>query len=217
MIRRALSFLFVAALWSLTAAVPAAAQANERLPHFVVDLQASVLRLPTDEEIATRRDMDVSWLPKWGVGFNTGAHFYPLRWKLVTFGIGGTYFWGGRTRTQAVVDQEPAPSGPDVTTRLRGFAPQLSFNFGSRDGFSYLSGGIAPSKLTVSREDAAPETGEWVKTINYGGGARWFFNDRLAFSVDLRFYAIAPTEASEKGGGHPRLTQMVASAGISFR
>lgn len=217
MIRRALASLVVAALWSVAPAVPAAAQSPQRLPAFVVDLQGSVPRLPTDEEIATRRDMNVSWLPKWGVGFNAGVHAYPLRWKLVTFGIGGAWFWGGRTRTQAVVEQEAAPSGPDVTTRLTGFAPQLSFNFGARDGFSYVSGGIAPARLTVSREDAVAEPGAWTKTINYGGGARWFFNDRLAFSVDLRFYAIAPKPASEKGAGHPRLTQMIASAGISFR
>ena len=196
---------------------PVVAQPAEPLPRFVVDLQGSLPKLPTDPEVAARRDMDVTWLPSWGVGLNTAVHVYPVRWKLVTFGIGASYFWGGRTRTQAVVGQEREPSGPRVTTRLRGFAPQLSFNFGGRDGFSYVSGGISPSVLTVSREDAEPETGEGAKTINYGGGARWFFSDRLAFSLDLRFYAIAPKPASEKGGGHPRLTQMIFSAGLSLR
>jgi hypothetical protein len=216
MLRRPLAV--VSALASLLAlAAPAASQSTDRLPRFVVDLQASVPRLPTDAEIAARRDLDVTWLPSWGVGVNAGVHAYPLRWKLVTFGIGGSFFWGGRSRTQDVLGGESEPSGPKVTTRLRGFAPQVSFNFGGRDGFSYLSGGISPAVLTVSREDAPAETGEGAKTINYGGGARWFFSDRMAFSVDLRFYAIAPKLPSDKGGGHPRVTQMIASAGLSFR
>lgn len=218
MLPRALAVSVLACAWAMALPAPAFSQSSERrLPRFVVDLQGSLVRLPTDADLAARRDVQVTWLPSWGPGINAGVHVYPVRWKRVTFGLGASYVWGGRTRTQDVLNQESEPSGPKVTTRLRGFAPQISFNFGSRDGFSYLSGGLSPTTLTVSREDESEETGRGAKTINYGGGARWFFSDRTAFSIDLRFYAIAPQLASESGGGHPRMTQMIFSAGVSFR
>ena len=34
------------------------------------------------------------------------------------------------------------------------------------------------------------------KTLNYGGGARWFTSDHLAFSVDFRWYSVAEQPAS---------------------
>ena len=34
-----------------------------------------------------------------------------------------------------------------------------------------------------------------LKTINYGGGARWFAKAHVAFSFDVRFYAINPGPA----------------------
>jgi hypothetical protein len=39
----------------------------------------------------------------------------------------------------------------------------------------------------------------------------------VAFTVDLRFYAMNPKEASEATAGHPRMTIVVASIGASFR
>jgi hypothetical protein len=56
-----------------------------------------------------------------------------------------------------------------------------------------------------------------ASTLNYGGGARWFIKEHLAFSVDLRFYAMSPLEETETEPGSPRLTVMVLSIGASFK
>ena len=37
-----------------------------------------------------------------------------------------------------------------------------------------------------------PPDDEPLNTINYGGGARWFIKPHVAFSFDVRFYAINP-------------------------
>ena len=62
-------------------------------------------------------------------------------------------------------------------------------------------------------ENASPgeqESGR-LRTINYGGGARWFFTPRLAFGIDLRAHQLAA------GAGTPRVSVFAASAGVSFR
>ena len=52
-----------------------------------------------------------------------------------------------------------------------------------------MSGGIGWAQFTTELEDApvADATGASAP-INYGGGARWFAKEHLAFTFDLRFY-----------------------------
>jgi len=108
-----------------------------------------------------------------------------------------------------------------VTERFTSIAPQLSFNFGTGDGWSYLSGGISTSRWSVVPDGAAslPADDEALKTINYGGGARWFAKPHLAFSFDVRFYAINPgtSNGSPSGAGSPRTTMAIVGAGISVK
>ncbi|OFV93942.1 MAG: hypothetical protein A3H95_07685 [Acidobacteria bacterium RIFCSPLOWO2_02_FULL_64_15] len=106
-----------------------------------------------------------------------------------------------------------------VTERFASIAPQLSFNFGTGDGWSYLSGGIATSTWSVVPDGAspAPSDEERLKTINYGGGARWFAKPHLAFSFDVRFYAIDPGTPSGSRPASPRTTMVVVGAGISVK
>ncbi len=80
---------------------------------------------------------------------------------------------------------ETAPVNVTVNTRFSAVSPQISFNFGARDGWSYISGGIGRGTLTTQRVDEPlpdPESG--TKTINYGGGARWFAKKHLAVTFD---------------------------------
>ena len=62
---------------------------------------------------------------------------------------------------------------------------------------------------------------EPLKTINYGGGARWFAKPHLAFSLDVRFYAINPGTPYIVGPdgpvGSPRTTLLIIGAGISLK
>jgi hypothetical protein len=105
-----------------------------------------------------------------------------------------------------------------VNTRFSTLAPQISFNFGSRNGYSYISGGIGRANFTAERNDKPvpdPESGS--KTINYGGGARWFVRKHLAVSMDVRFYAVNPQLTTATRPGYPRMTLLAMSAGVAIR
>lgn len=157
-------------------------------------------------------------LPGLGLGLDIGAHVYPLRLRWVTFGLGGSFHVSRAARGLQEIDGTLA--GHDVNVRFRALSPQLSFNFGGSGGWSYLSGGLATSTLlyTIDGTPADRET-QGRKTINYGGGARWFMKDHLAFSLDFRFYAINPQAADATLGTQfsPRMTLFVISAGVSIK
>jgi len=149
-----------------------------------------------------------------------GAHFYPFRWRAVTFGIGGEFATSHASKTPPAGVAALRPS----EERYRSLAPQLSFNFGNGHGWSYLSGGIGRSTWAITpegQEDYPPDS-EPLKTINYGGGARWFIRSHLAFSFDVRFYAINPglsfvTADGTVRPGSPRTTLLVIGAGVSVK
>jgi hypothetical protein len=113
---------------------------------------------------------------------------------------------------------EGGTSSPAVTTHFSALSPQLSLNFGGRDGWSYLSGGMGWAAFTTELE-ASPvaETDGRTRTINYGGGARWFAKAHLAFTFDLRFYRIDPQDAAPGRPAYGGRRMMVFSAGISVK
>src|SRR5262249_479312 len=185
--------LFFAALSIVFSGVARAQEPPPRIPYFVVDLHGSFVKFPDNVDLAESRGMTLAELPGSGLGLQAGVHVYPLRWRVVTFGLGAEVI-GTRSR-----QSPPASAAP--TTGLRGAehkflsaAPQLSFNFGSGTGWSYLSGGIGLSQwsLVPDGQEPFPSDTDRLKTINYGGGARWFSKTHLAFSFDVRFYAINP-------------------------
>ena len=187
-----------------------------RIGPFVVDLHATVPRFPQDVQLAQSRDMALAELPGSGLGVLVGVHVYPLRWRAVTFGLGGEFATGRARQTPAVAQTILRPA----TERLTTITPQLSFNFGTGNGWSYISGGLGRSTWAVTpqgREGFAADS-EQLKTISYGGGARWFMKTHLAFSFDARFYAINPGTPFVAGVlGSPRTTMIVIGAGVSVR
>ena len=200
-------------------ALPAAAQdPPPRIGPFVVDVQGIFPRFPSDDaQLAASRGLLVSELPGRGLGLHTTAQVYLLRWKAVTFGIGGEL-----TMVRARKDSQEISDGVfsrATTEQFTHVAPQLSFNFGDGDGWSYISGGIGPStwSLGLTGEPATPPDSERLKTINYGGGARWFIKRHLAFSLDVRFYAINPSTALPQYPSSPRTTLLMMGAGISLK
>jgi hypothetical protein len=56
-----------------------------------------------------------------------------------------------------------------------------------------------------------------VKIINYGGGARWFVNQHVAVSLDLRFYAVNSQDASLGRPAYPSMTILAINAGIGLK
>lgn len=194
-----------------------AAAAQEPIGPFAVDVRAAIPRFSEDLAVAEALDVASTNLPTSGLGLSGGAHFYPLRLGAVTLGLGGELLVSRGSRTQAPVE-EGGLEGPTVNTRFSAISPQLSLNFGARDGWSYLSGGIGWASFTTEREDQpVADAGTRTRAINYGGGARWFMKRHLAFAFDLRFYAVSGQPAAVGRPAYPRARRMVFSAGVSIR
>jgi hypothetical protein len=148
------------------------------------------------------------------VTIDVGAHVYPFRLGPITFGIGASVV---SARASWTPDLDKTPEAEKVLTRFTAVSPQVSFNFGNRRGWSYISGGLLTSTLSVDRESEPRQVSPALKTINYGGGARWFARPHLAFSFDVRFYAVNPAEPTATYRGNPRRTFTVLTAGLSLR
>lgn len=207
------SLLVAAGVW------PSAARGQEpppRIPVVAVDIHATVPRFPGDAALAASRSMTMAELPGAGLGLHVAVTLYPLKWRAITFGIGGEVT-ANRSRHQ------PPAFNPELRGAEEKFlsaAPQLSFNFGTGRGWSYLSGGIGVSQWSLipdDRGDPFPSDTERLKTINYGGGARWFAKPHLAFSFDVRFYAINPGSPYLGNPGSPRTTLLIIGAGVSVK
>jgi hypothetical protein len=204
----------------LLASLPAVAFGQsqvEPIGRFAADLRVAIPRFPDDEAIATALSVTKENLPGRGLGLSAGLHVYPLRMGKVTLGLGGELLLGRASRTLEPA-QEGGTPGPTVSGRITSLSPQISLNFGSRGGWSYLSGGVGFATFTIENE-AAPVTSPdgRVRTINYGGGARWFAKEHLAFTFDLRFHRYDAQEASVRRPAYPAGRMTVLSAGISVK
>lgn len=190
------------------------------IPRVVVDLHATVPRFPSDDPVlADSRNMNVAELPGSGLGAQIALHVYPLRTRLVTFGLGGELAIGRARQTPSagatVAGVVPLRAAEEKITSL---SPQLSLNFGNGSGWSYLSAGLGQTTWFLATDDLGdyPPNGDKLKTLNYGGGARWFIKPHVAFSFDVRFYAINPGFAYIFPAT-PRTTLLVIGAGLSLK
>jgi len=155
-------------------------------------------------------------LPGWGLGAQAGAHLYLFKWKAVTVGVGGEVMAARASSTPS------ASSGltlRPVEEHFVSAAPQLSFNFGTGHGWSYLSGGIGRSQwsLRPAGEASGPADAEVLPTVDYGGGARWFIKRHLAFSLDVRVYEVQPGTPFNGNPGSPRARLLTIGAGVSLK
>jgi hypothetical protein len=169
----------------------------EPIGPFVLDARAVVPFFKRDPLVAAAIGTEPGNLPNRGLGLSLGGHLYVLRGKSVTVGLGADVLVRARGRFTVGPETEDGPEGPTFITEMTAVTPQLSLNFGRRDGWSYVSGGIGWGTLSIEQEeepyDASPPR---VRTINYGGGARWFARKHLAFNLDFRFHRIAAQEAT---------------------
>ena len=195
---------------------PVLAQEEIELPIdlFVTDIRGSLTLFGQNRQFASARGLNTSMTPRIGLGFEVGAHAYLYRWRVITIGAGGTVHkaLGTKGATQA----ESQSKAPAIGAKFFAISPQLSLNFGTRDGWSYLSGGLGSSALGLYPAGTAYNT-RYTRTLNYGGGARWFTSDHIAFTLDLRFYALTPLPRTNLQPSSPRLTLSVFSVGASFR
>ena len=198
----------------------AAAQEPDKEPigRFAADARIALPRFPDDGATATALGVTNEHLPSHGLGLAAGLNFYPARLGKVALGIGGE--WLVFSRGSKTLDPETAgaASGPTVRTEFSVLSPQISLNFGSRNGWSYLSGGFGWAAFTTELE-ASPvaESDGRRRSINYGGGARWFAREHLAFAFDLRFYKIDAQDATVGRPAYGGRRMMVFSAGVSMK
>jgi len=185
---------------------------------FSIDLHGTVPHFPSDnDQLQKSRDLAQGELPGTGLGVHISANFYVYKWKAITFGLGGDAAFARSHRSGELISD--GTMGRAVTERFTHVAPDISFNFGNGNGWSYLSGGIGRSTWYIVPDGAEPLAADHhpLETINYGGGAKWFLNRHLAFSVDARFYAVYPGVPDGARPASPRTTLIFAGAGISIK
>jgi len=196
----------------------AAQEPPPRIPWVVLDLHGTFATFPNDVALADSRGLQQLELPGGNFGIDAAIHLYPLRWRAVTFGIGGQVT---AARSHSTPDPSASPSLGlrPVTEKFVSAAPQLSLNFGSGHGWSYISVGVGQSQLSIVPDgaEALDADTERLRTVNYGGGARWFVRRHLAFSFDVRVYVIPPGTPTAARPGSPRANLLVIGAGISLK
>ena len=148
-------------------------------------------------------------VPSRGFGAEVGAHVYVFRLGPGRLGFGAS-----------VLQARGTAEGVSVTARV--LAPQVSINFGTSDGWSYISGGAGVAALRGRLHDAggsgdASRTSGTLSAINVGGGARWFFTRHVAIGFDLRLHRIGAAAASASDPGTPATFLGSASVGFSVK
>jgi hypothetical protein len=203
------------------AALPAAAQVGQpgEPGPFVVDLRGVTAGLPSNVAYYPAMPESTS-VPTRGFGGEVGTHVYLFDLGVARIGAGVSVLYTRGTAT-TTVESEAASSSAETAATLILVAPQLSLNFGTRDGWSYVSGGLGTGELRtrVAGDGAGSvsRTNGWVMGLNVGGGARWFVSPRLAVGFDLRVHRLARGADSVSGAAAPALILTSVAAGISIR
>jgi opacity protein-like surface antigen len=161
-------------------------------------------------------------VPTRGFGLDLGGHVYAGRLGPARLGLGvsfvqsrGTASTAPTTATTATTTTTGSGTAadatavvyPDVTSSVRLVAPQMSFNFGTAAGWSYLSAGLTLARVKV--EGSAVSAGSTPLShdsgnatgFNAGGGARWFVNRHFGVGFDIRFHRAGSVRMFAAGAG----------------
>jgi hypothetical protein len=190
---------------------------------FVVDLRGAIPLFSAKDDVATSRGLKPPEMPGSGLGLTLGAHYYLPKLWIFRVGLGAEGMIGRSHSSSTDLYTDPTssliqPLRPTTET-LKSFGPQLSLNFKGRSGWSYLSVGLGRSIWSIVPDGGTPRPvdEEVIRTINYGGGARWFITPRLGFTLDFRFYELDEGTATMSFPGSPRAVILVVGAGLSIR
>jgi hypothetical protein len=174
----------------------AAAQAPEPPGPWVLDLRGATAGLPSDTAFFPTVPID-TLVPSRGFGFDVGAHVYLFTLGPSRVGVGANY-----VRVRGTTET--------VTAELRTVAPQVSFNFGTRSGWSYLGAGLGRGWVATTAQQLAGPASEdsgALTAMNFGGGARWFLTGHLGVGFDVRWHRVS---------GTPGTMLVSAAAGFSI-
>ena len=158
---------------------------------FVIDLRGSTSGIPTSIGLYPTIPEGGS-VPSRGFGYDVGGHVYLFSLGPARLGLGINVVGVRGTAT-------------DATATMNILAPQLSFNFGSSEGWSYLSAGAGTARVKAGKTASS-------SAINAGGGARWFIRRHIAVGFDLRWHKIAADGETMNAS-----TLFAASVGFSVK
>jgi hypothetical protein len=233
-----LSLILIGAAAASASAQTTAPAKPDRPGPYVIDVRGATAGVPQSPRFFPSVPSE-TLIPSRMFGFAVGAHVYLFQLGPARVGIGADLV---RLRGTASPPEPPkpaagttsppqpsAPTTPDITAAFSALAPQISMNFGGSAGWSYISAGLGRAQVTTERsafDKGSAETRKSgsVANQNFGGGARWFTSDHLAFTFDLRFHLLSPGvgqpvpgKPNELTSGTPRARVVTASVGISLR
>jgi hypothetical protein len=212
--------LLIALAAALTAA-PAWAQQPDTPPGpFALDIRFAMPSFNTGAPLADPLGFRTAQLPSRGWGVDAGIQAYPVRHRRFALGLGASIVRASGSKAPDPEDTSAAHD-PTLETRFDALVPQLSLNFGTSRGWSYIGGGFAFMRRLTSDVETEAELWPRLTGIHYGGGARWFLSPHVAFSFDLRFYRIPEQPADDTAAPRvpfqPKSRLFLASAGLSFK
>ena len=160
---------------------------------FVFDLRASTINLPSDEALFPDLPTGAT-VPARGFGGSVGGHVYAFQLGPGRLGFGADVLFA-------------RGSTVDANSSMTSVDPQISMNFGTSEGWSTLSAGVGVTRISADPGGVS----ESVRSINWGGGARWFIKPHLGVGFDLRFHHLAA------GDVLPKHTAVSIGAGLSLK
>ena len=226
-------------VFGVSSGTPAAAQINAPGPPgpYVIDIRGAAGGIPQDSAFFPPVPA-ATIIPSSGFGIEVGAHVYLIQLGPARLGIGASALLVRGTASPAkpatpasgsTAATSGPPTRPDVNATLIDVAPQLSLNFGSAEGWSYVSAGVGRAQMltgtsafgggrsgTTTTPAQEAESGT-LSSTNVGGGARWFVKSHMAFSFDVRFHLVSAGAGVGGGPATPSTKLIVAAAGISLR
>jgi hypothetical protein len=160
---------------------------------FVFDLRAATINLPSDEALFPILPTGGT-VPGRGFGGGAGAHVYAFDIGPGRLGLGVDLLYA-------------RGSTADANSSMASIDPQISLNFGTSDGWSTLSAGAGVTRISGEPGGVS----ESVRSINWGGGARWFVNPHFGVGFDIRIHHLAAGDVLPKG------TNVSVAAGLSLK
>ena len=187
-----------AALLLVIMLVPRGARAQALTPPppgpYVIDVRGTTLGVPQTSDFYPDIPAETV-IPARGFGLEVGAHVYPLSLGAWRLGVGVDVYLARATATTPSAstssssattseDTAAAVTVPDVEVTQRVISPQVSINFGTGHGWSYLSTGAGVARVKATAGSDPVTTSKLA--VSVGGGARWFLTDHVGVGFDLR-------------------------------
>ena len=160
---------------------------------FVFDLRAATTNLPSDDVLFPGLPTDAT-VPARGFGGSVGGHVYAFQIGAGRLGLGVDVLYA-------------RGSTVDANSSMTSVDPQISLNFGTAEGWSNLSAGVGVTRINANPGGVS----ESVRSINWGGGARWFIKRHLGVGFDIRIHHLAA------GDVLPKQTAISIGAGFALK